>query len=206
MSNWATPCGRSASITAFIAVGSDPTVPASPTPLTPSPLLGEGTVTVSMTHVAEQAGARHRVVHEAAGDDLRVAVIHAEFAEHLAQALRQPAQDLALQQGEVYDRAAIVDGHVAQQVGDPRLGVDLDLGHVRAGRVGLGRLVVDRGVEPAGEPGCELHKADAAIRSGDGEAATRILDVSPCRFERLYGAFHALVQHGGGGDRAAGAL
>jgi hypothetical protein len=46
ISRCATPCVRSASITAFIAVGSEPTVPASPTPLTPRVLVGDGTRTV----------------------------------------------------------------------------------------------------------------------------------------------------------------
>ncbi len=48
MSRCATPRDRSASITAFIAVGSEPAVPASPTPFTPRPLLGDGTRTVSI--------------------------------------------------------------------------------------------------------------------------------------------------------------
>ena len=37
------PAGRSACITAFMAVASAPTVPASPTPLAPSGLVGDGT-------------------------------------------------------------------------------------------------------------------------------------------------------------------
>ena len=42
MSRWRTPYGSSASITAFTTAGSEPMVPASPTPFAPSGLRGEG--------------------------------------------------------------------------------------------------------------------------------------------------------------------
>src|SRR6185503_2519513 len=42
-SRWWMPSGRSASITAFATAGSAPVVPASPAPLTPSGLVGDGT-------------------------------------------------------------------------------------------------------------------------------------------------------------------
>src|ERR1019366_7106960 len=43
ISKCVTPAGRSASSTAFIAAGNAPVVPASPAPLTPNGLFGDGT-------------------------------------------------------------------------------------------------------------------------------------------------------------------
>lgn len=64
MSRCVTPTGRRASSTAFMAVGSAPVVPASPAPLTPKALFGEGTAP-SRSTTSRSRSARHRVVHEA---------------------------------------------------------------------------------------------------------------------------------------------
>jgi len=91
MSRCVTPAARSASMIAFMVVGRAPTVPASPTPLTPSWLRGEGTSTVSIVTSRAEVGARHRVVHEAAAQHLSVVAVDAEFTEYLPQPLEQPA-------------------------------------------------------------------------------------------------------------------
>ena len=77
-SRWWMPSGRSASSTAFATAGTAPMVPASPAPLTPSGLVGEGTGWSYSSIARLVVGARHGVVHEAAGEELaRCRVVHA---------------------------------------------------------------------------------------------------------------------------------
>ena len=103
------PSGRSASITALATAGSDPVQPDSPTPLTPSglTLLGVGCSAPLMPR--QQPGARHVVVHEAAGEQLpRVAIVNHFLAEHLPRPLRDAAVELALDDGMIDHRADVV--------------------------------------------------------------------------------------------------
>ena len=70
MSICVTPSGASASITALTTAGSAPTVPASPAPLAPKRVeLGRARVALDL-HERHVVGARHRVIHEAAAQQL----------------------------------------------------------------------------------------------------------------------------------------
>ena len=93
--------------------------------------------------VREVVGARHRVVHVAAGQQLAaVGVVDAVLAQRLAQALRQAAVDLAFDDHRVDDVAEVVAGGEAVDAHDAGGGVDLDLADVAAGRVGeVARIV-----------------------------------------------------------------
>ena len=113
-SRWWMPSGRSASSTAFAIAGTAPTVPASPAPLTPSRLVGEGTRWSYSSTRVWSSGARHRVVHEGAGEQLAARGRTPLLAERLADALRDAAVQLALEQRVVHDAAAVVDADVAQ--------------------------------------------------------------------------------------------
>ena len=57
---------------AFITAGHEPIAPASPAPFTPSGLVVHGTLCVSKVKGGHVVGARQRVVHQRAGDELAV--------------------------------------------------------------------------------------------------------------------------------------
>src|SRR5258708_4308688 len=92
--------------------------------------------------------ARHRVVHVSRREQLaRLAVVDAAFQQRLADALRDPAVHLALDDHRIHDVAEVVAGG---EVDDRRLsglGVDLDLADVgsrgvrEVGGIGKGDLV-----------------------------------------------------------------
>ena len=87
-------------------------------------------------------GARHGVVHERAGDELAVLVVDRAFAQRLADALRDAAMHLALDDHRIDHDAEIVDRGPGHDLGVAGLGVDLDLADMAAGREGeIGRIV-----------------------------------------------------------------
>ena len=82
----------SASISALITVGGAPMVPDSPMPLTPSGLVLHGTSSSSRLDVRHRVGARHGVIHEAAGEELAgLAVVDLVLHQRLADALHHAA-------------------------------------------------------------------------------------------------------------------
>ena len=108
-----TPAGLSASSTALASAGTEPVAPASPAPLAPSALAGDGTPQSISVIGAQVVGARHEIIHEAAGQELAgVGIVGDVLAEHLADALHQAAMQLALDQLVIVDVAAIVGGDV----------------------------------------------------------------------------------------------
>ena len=85
----------------------------------------------------QHTGARHRVVHEAAREQLAaLAVVGAVFAEHLARTLGDAAMDLSVQQCVVEHGAAVIYCDVALYRCVASGGIDLDFGDVRAAREG----------------------------------------------------------------------
>ena len=87
-------------------------------------------------------GARHGVVHERAGHELAVLVVDRAFEQRLADALRDAAMHLALDDHRIDDDAEIVDRGPADDLGVAGLRIDLDLADVAAGREGeVGRIV-----------------------------------------------------------------
>ena len=86
-------------------------------------------------------GARHAVVHVGAGEELAAVVIDRTLEQRLADALRQPAMDLALDDHRVDDVAEIVDRDEAQDVDDAGRRLDLDLADVGARGIGEVRRV-----------------------------------------------------------------
>ena len=81
--------------------------------------------------------ARHEVIHEGAGQELAgVRIVGDVLAEHLADALHQSAVQLPLDQRVADDVAAIVGRHVVDDLRLAGVRIDLDLGDVRAARVG----------------------------------------------------------------------
>ena len=83
----------------------------------------------------EVARARHRVIHEGAGQQLPRGGVEADVLhQHLTHALRDAAADLTLEQQRVHDRADIVDDAVAQDLDLAGLRVDLELADMAAVR------------------------------------------------------------------------
>ena len=82
---------------------------------------------------ANLVGARQAIIYERAGEELaRSLVIDELFGEGLADALRNPAMDLACKRERVDDRTDIVDDDIAQYPGSAGLGIDLDLADMAA--------------------------------------------------------------------------
>ena len=91
-----------------------------------------------------RVGARHAVIHEAAGQVLPgFAVVDDLLHQSLAQALRDAAMDLTLEADRVHHRADIVDDDVADDLQGAGIGVDLDLTDVAA--IGVGVVVGGEG-------------------------------------------------------------
>ena len=87
-------------------------VPSSPTPLTPSGLFLHGIdgVDLGPEHGDADVGARHRVVHEAAGQRLAaLGVVDHLLAQRLADALHRAAVELAAHDHRVDHAADVVD-------------------------------------------------------------------------------------------------
>ena len=137
MSMCFTPNSLSASTAAETMHGVEPSVPASPTPLAPSGLTGVGVTVLSQLEAREVGRARHRVVHERAGDELAVLVVDDLFDHRLADALRQAAVNLALDDQRVDQVAGIVHGDQLQQLRLAGLAIDLEHRDVAAERVGV---------------------------------------------------------------------
>src|SRR5581483_12192690 len=85
--------------------------------------------------------------------------------------------------------AEIVDDHIVDDFGDAGRRTDLDLGDMRAVRIGAvgaverGAAVELRGVA-AGAPG-EISEADRAVGAGDADAAVADLEVAGAGLQRL---------------------
>ena len=109
----ARPSGDSASTTEFTTAGEQPMVPASPTPFTPSGFTGDGVIVWLALDPRHHVRARHRVIHQLAGDKLAVVVIDGLLPQRLAEPLRDAAVHLPVDDQRIQDIAAIVHRDVA---------------------------------------------------------------------------------------------
>ena len=120
-------------MTALMTAAGAPIAPASPQPLTPSGLWVQSVPCVATVKFGRIVGARHAVVHERAGEKLAaLAVVAAFLEERLADPLRQPAMDLALDDHRIDDAAEIVDGGEIDDAHRAGVAVDLDLADMGA--------------------------------------------------------------------------
>jgi hypothetical protein len=104
----------SASMMAFMIDGMAPMVPASPQPLTPKRVgRAGGAERVEADGRRHVVGARHAIIHEAAGDQLAVVRIDDVFEQHLAQPLRDAAVDLAFDEHRIDQLAEVIDQRIA---------------------------------------------------------------------------------------------
>ena len=122
MSSW-----PSASVMALITAGGEAIAPASPQPLMPSGLEGQGVSVIADLEGRQVVGARHAVIHEARGHELAVVVVDRAFQQRLADALRDAAMHLALDDHRIDEVAEIVDRRPAVDRDDAGFRIDLDL-------------------------------------------------------------------------------
>src|SRR5207245_5172178 len=135
-------------------------------------------------------GARQRVIHERAGDELAFLVVARALHQALADALHHAAVHLALGHERVQHRAEVVHRAVAHHLYLARLRVALDLARVAAVRERRGNYLGHvLHAEPPRILARELHDADGAVRSRDREAPLIShyveLDVRRRRLQRL---------------------
>ena len=147
-------------------------VPASPMPLAPSGLVGDGVTVRADSHAREVGRRRDHVVDERPREDLPALVVDGLLEQRLRDRLRDPAVHLALDDHRVDDVAAVVDRRVAlDRRPCPVVGVDLDLGDVRAEREReVGRVEERRRLEVRLDAGG--HRV--ARPGGEGELLDRL--------------------------------
>ena len=216
-----TPSGFSASVTALTTAGEAAIVPASPTPLTPSRLTGDGRLGAVGLERRDLGRGGQRVVDERAGDQLAVLVVDDLLVQRLADAVGHAAVHLAVDQHRVDGRAAVVDRHPALDLDLAGLHVHVDHARVRAerehevlrvverglleARLDVGRQLVRRDVRSAGDLG---HRHRLVGRAAHLELAVGQLDVLGRGLQQrgadllglvlhlLGGAAHRLAAHG----------
>src|SRR5467141_4692794 len=139
--------------------------------------------------VIHQERARHRVVHEAAVEQLAaVRVIDRLLAENVAGTLSDAALHLSFDDLVVDDVAGVVAGDVADDFGDAGFRLDLDLGDVAAvGERRADLLFLQVHVEPAGMLPGQRRKRDLAVGALHTVFAIQELDVGWRGLELLCG-------------------
>src|SRR5260221_159214 len=178
---------------------------------------GFARVELERGHVARPWDA---VIAERAGQQLTALVVLAAFGERLADALRQAAVHLALDDHRIDDLAEVVHRDKRGDLGFAGVAVDLHLADVGAGREGeIGRVVERVLVQPGLElvervvvrhVGGEGHLAEGLllVGAGDLEHAAVVLDVALGGLHQvrrdLLALGHPLVERlddGGAADR-----
>ena len=91
-----TPSPDRASTTALMTAGAAPMVPASPMPLTPMALVGDGVTVWSVVIGGHVGGRRHQVLGQRARLEVAVLVVDGLLEQRLGQALDDAAVDLAV--------------------------------------------------------------------------------------------------------------
>ncbi len=143
ISRWRMPSGDSASTAAFTTAGVAAIVPASPMPFAPSGLTGDG-VTVRSSVIDGRSAADG--IWYSTSDAVRSCpslAVHRLLEQGLRDRLDDAAVHLPVDDHRVDDVAAVVDGDVVDDLDATRLGVDLDLAHVRAEREREVRRIVE---------------------------------------------------------------
>ena len=144
--------------------------------------------------------ARHRVVHERAGDELPVAVVvDGVLHQRLPDALREAADELARDQRVIEHDAGIVHRRIGDDLDHAGIRIDLDLGDVAAVREGLRRVDRRLGVERvAGRPCARAATSNSETRRSvptTSKCPLAIGDVGLGRFQHAGGDRLRLLQH-----------
>ena len=110
------------------------------------------------------AGARQRIIHERAGQELAILVVHRHFHQRLSDALDHAAVQLAFDDQRVDDGAEVIDRGIFDHGDHAGVGIQFDFADMTAVGIGGGtRAVADvadveRGRYPLGQikAGAEL--------------------------------------------------
>ena len=87
---------------------------------------------------------RHAIIHEGAGHELTILIIDGHFRHSLANALRNTAIDLTMNDERIEHFAAIIDGDVIHHVDFAEIRINFDFDHMRAiGIVKLFRIALE---------------------------------------------------------------
>ena len=121
--------------------------------------------------VRHDGGRRHEVVHERRRQVLTVVPVRRVLEQDRTDRLGDTAADLALHDRGVDRQPAVLDHHVAVDADEPRLDVDLDLGHVGAARPAALASVVLAGHHEIGVG--SLRQSRRLLRHDAGELAQR---------------------------------
>src|SRR6218665_1576398 len=164
-----------------------------------------GRAYMAQFEIGEVVRARHRVVHEAAGEQLAgLAVVDAVFHQRLPYALRHPAMHLAFDDHRVDDGAEVVDRSEPVHPRGAGGGVDLDLADVGAGGEGEVGRVVERGFVQARfelvervvvrHVGGQRHlgERDFLVRAAHAELTIGEVDVGVAGFHQVRSDFFRL--------------
>src|SRR5678809_1442985 len=143
----------------------------------------------------DQARARHRVVHEATGQELAGRVVHALLEENVARALGDAALHLAFDDLVIDDGPDVVAGDVGDDLALAGLRIDLYLGDVAAVRESGAHLGPPREIEVelAGVDPRQLVDAHLAVGPLDSVRAGLELDVLHRALEVIGGEVHAVL-------------
>src|SRR5690242_5246834 len=95
---------------------------------------GRGSLHVHHVHRRHLAGGRHQVVHKAGGEELAVLVIDDLFVERGADALRDPAAHLTVDDQWVDELAAVLGDDVRLEANSERGGIYVENGDMRSRR------------------------------------------------------------------------
>ena len=139
-----TPRWRTASWTALTIAGRDPIAPASPTPLEPSGVAGDGVHVRSVRNGRQIRGSRDRQLAEAGRHQVAVVVVGHLLVQRLADALGDSSVNLPVDDHRVHDVAYVIDGDEPEHAHEAGLRVDLHQREVGAGREGLRVEVASR--------------------------------------------------------------
>ena len=177
---------------ALAIAGSIATAPASPQPFTPSGLVVQRVPLKLQIERRQVVGARHRVVHERAGQHLAgFRIVDRVLQQRLADALRDRAMRLAGGDHRIDQHAVIVHRRQPHQRDRAGIAIDLDLHDMRA--VGEGHVLARPrviGVERrAGlaRPRGHVQQRDRAIGADDSEVSVGECDVGFRRLQRIGG-------------------
>ena len=118
------PSGASASLIALTIAAGGPIAPLSPMPFWPKVVQGLERLHVVEPHVGHLGRAGQQVVGEGRGQRLARVVVRHLLVERGADALRQAAQHLAVDDHRVHQLAAILDDQVVLEHDGAGLGVD----------------------------------------------------------------------------------
>ena len=143
----------------------------------------------------EDVHLRHHVVHERAGQELSALVVHDVLVEHLADALHDAAERLALEQHVVDHPPAVDHRHVVHDVDYAGIRIDLHFRDMRSAGKGHRRWNAVQRIELARVAPRDLLEGDGDIGSLHAVFAIGEFQIRRSDLQLFGGEFQALLHH-----------